>query len=65
MQDLDRLKKQLGKLCIEKHVASEHSPVHHGSIEFIAIPAEDAKYMLISCSAFVNHLVEKWSGVVR
>ncbi len=28
-------------------------------------PAEDAKYMLVSCSAFVNYLIEKWSKAAK
>ena len=30
---------------------------------YMNMTAEDAKYMLISCSAFVNYLIEKWSKV--
>lgn len=37
--------------------------IRHAGIEFVNAPAEDAKYMLISCSAFVNYLMEKWSKV--
>lgn len=37
--------------------------IRHAGIEFVDAPAEDAKYMLISCSAFVNYLMEKWSNV--
>jgi hypothetical protein len=32
-------------------------------MDFKDVPAEDAKYMLVSCSAFVNYLVEKWSKI--
>lgn len=39
--------------------ASDESGIRHGSIDFKNAPAEDAKYMLISCSAFVNYLMEK------
>lgn len=28
--------------------------------DFVGASREDAKYMLISCSAFVNYLIEKW-----
>ncbi len=38
----------------------EHG-IRHGSIDFTGANAEDAKYMLITCSAFVNYLMEKWS----
>ena len=37
--------------------------IRHGSMDFKDVPAEDAKYMLVSCSAFVNYLIEKWSKV--
>lgn len=37
--------------------------IRHAGIEFVDAPAEDAKYMLISCSAFVNYLTEKWSKI--
>ncbi len=37
--------------------------IRHAGIEFVDAPAEDAKYMLVSCSAFVNYLIEKWSKV--
>ena len=40
--------------------ASDENGIRHGGIEFKDVPAEDAKYMLVSCSAFVNYLVEKW-----
>ena len=33
--------------------------IRHAGIDFVSAPAEDAKYMLISCSAFVNYLIEK------
>lgn len=38
--------------------------IRHGGIDFKNAPSEDAKYMLISCSAFVNYLVEKHSKIV-
>lgn len=40
---------------------SDQNGIRHGGIDFKNCPAEDAKYMLISCSAFVNYLIEKWS----
>lgn len=43
--------------------ASEEGGIRHGSKEFQGVPAEDAKYMLVSCSAFVNYLIEKWSKI--
>lgn len=42
---------------------SDENGIRHGGIDFTNAPAEDAKYMLISCSAFVNYLIEKWSKV--
>lgn len=39
---------------------SDEDGIRHGGIDFTNAPAEDAKYMLISCSAFVNYLIEKW-----
>ena len=40
---------------------SDNDGTRHGSIDFKNAPAEDAKYMLISCSAFINYLIEKLS----
>ena len=42
---------------------SDTDGIRHGGIDFTNAPAEDAKYMLISCSAFVNYLVEKFAKV--
>ena len=42
---------------------SDAGGIRHGGIEFVDVPSEDAKYMLISCSAFVNYLMEKWIKV--
>lgn len=42
---------------------SDETGIRHGGIDFKDAPAEDAKYMLISCSAFVNYLIEKWTKV--
>ena len=42
---------------------SDENGIRHGGIDFASVPSEDAKYMLISCSAFVNYLMEKWSRV--
>lgn len=43
--------------------ASDENGIRHGGIDFTNTPAEDAKYMLVSCSAFVNYLIEKWSKI--
>ena len=37
---------------------SDEDGIRHGGIE-------DAKYMLVSCSAFVNYLIEKWSKAAK
>lgn len=42
---------------------SDEGGIRHGSIDFTDASSEDAKYMLISCSAFVNYLIEKWEKV--
>lgn len=41
--------------------AGDEKGIRHAGIDFVNAPAEDAKYMLVSCSAFVNYLIEKWS----
>lgn len=41
----------------------DENGIRHGGIDFTNAPAEDAKYMLISCSAFVNYLIEKWEKI--
>lgn len=43
--------------------ASDADGIRHGGIDFKNAPAEDAKYMLISCSAFVNYLIEKYGKI--
>lgn len=43
--------------------ASDEDGIRHGGIDFSNVPSEDAKYMLVSCSAFVNYLIEKWSKI--
>lgn len=40
---------------------SDEDGIRHGGIDFINAPSEDAKYMLISCAAFVSYLIEKQS----
>ena len=42
---------------------SDEDGIRHGSIDFVEAPSEDAKFMLITCSAFVNYLVEKWCKI--
>lgn len=43
--------------------ASDEGGIRHGSIDFKGASSEDARYMLITCSAFVNYLIEKWEKV--
>ena len=40
---------------------SDEDGIRHGGADFVNATSEDAKYMLVSCSAFVNYLIEKWS----
>lgn len=42
---------------------SDSDGIRHGGIDFKNAPAEDAKYMLVSCSAFINYLIEKYSKI--
>ena len=41
--------------------ASDEDGIRHGGINFVNAPEEDARYMLVSCSAFVNYLKDKYS----
>lgn len=43
---------------------SDENGIRHGGIDFTNAPAEDAKFMLVSCSAFVNYLIEKQSKIL-
>lgn len=38
---------------------SDENGIRHGGIDFTGACQEDAKYMLITCSAFINYLIEK------
>ena len=42
---------------------SDENGIRHGGIDFKNAPAEDAKFMLVACSAFINYLIEKWTKV--
>lgn len=42
---------------------SDSSGIRHGGINFTSVSQEDAKYMLVSCSAFVNYLIEKYAQI--
>lgn len=37
--------------------------IRHAGIDFVDASAEDAKYMLVACSGFVNYLIEKWTKI--
>ncbi|MCI8366551.1 MAG: hypothetical protein HFJ66_02990 [Eggerthellaceae bacterium] len=49
------------KLALEKlyGYASDEDGIRHGGIDPSKAEAEDALFMLVSCSAFVNYLIEK------
>lgn len=57
--------------CLEKAFVSlyaytcDEKGIRHAGIDFVDAPSEDAKYMLVSCSAFVNYLIEKWSKITE
>lgn len=53
------------KIAFEKlyGYTSDSDGIRHGGIDFTNAPAEDAKYMLVSCSAFINYLIEKQSKI--
>lgn len=42
---------------------SDENGIRHGGIDFTNAPEEDAKYMLLSCSAFVNYLIAKLTRI--
>ena len=42
---------------------SDSDGIRHGGIDFTNAPAEDAKYMLVSCSACINYLIENQSKI--
>ena len=42
---------------------SDSDGIRHGGLDFKNAPSEDAKYMLVSCSAFINYLIEKYSKI--
>ena len=44
--------------------ASDEGGIRHGSIDFVKAPEEDARYMLITCSAFINYLKCKTTLVI-
>lgn len=44
---------------------SDENGIRHGGIDFTSVPAEDAKYMLVSCYGFVNYLIEKYQQIEK
>lgn len=42
---------------------SDADGIRHGGIDFSNAPAEDALYMLVSCSAFINYIKQKYESV--
>ena len=40
---------------------SDQNGIRHGGIDFTNAPEEDARYMLVTCSAFVNYLKDKYA----
>lgn len=51
------LKSALGQLY---GYTSDQNGIRHAGIDFAGASTEDAKYMLVSCSGFVNYFIEKW-----
>jgi hypothetical protein len=51
--------------AFEKIYAYTNEEVRHGSDDMKYSESEVAKYMLVSCSAFVNYLIEKYSKFSR
>lgn len=44
---------------------SDADGIRHGGIDFTNAPEEDAKFMLIACSAFTNYLAQKYSKITE
>ena len=40
--------------------ASDENGIRHAGVDFKTATTEDARFMLITCSAFVNYVIEKW-----
>lgn len=43
--------------------ACDESGIRHAGIDFAGAPEEDARYMMISCSAFINYLIDKYNEI--
>lgn len=44
---------------------SDQNGIRHAGIDFAGASIEDAKYMLVSCSGFVNYIIEKWEKSIN
>ena len=44
---------------------SDEKGIRHGGIDFQRADSEDALYMLVTCSAFINYLGQKWRKVEK
>lgn len=53
----------VSSFCSLYGYTSDEKGIRHAGIDFAEASAEDAKYMLVSCSAFVNYLIEKWTKI--
>ena len=51
------------KAAFSQLYASDTTGIRHGGIKFNHVSEEDAKYMLVICSAFVNYLKVKYSKI--
>lgn len=43
---------------------SDENGIRHGGINFMGASSDDARYMLISCSAFINYLTAQYTKMV-
>jgi hypothetical protein len=43
---------------------SDSSGIRHSLLDESTVSFEDAKYMLIACSAFINYLIEKYRKII-
>ena len=42
---------------------SDENGIRHGGIDFKGASSDDARYMLISCSAFINYLTAQYTKI--
>lgn len=43
---------------------SDENGIRHAGIDFVNVSSEDANFMLVSCSSFVNYLIQKYEKTV-